>query len=425
MSAWWGTSPAQYDGFEDFSLDSTTGVSGSEAGINLNNCSNCWVKGVTSINTPQAHVNIEYGTHDTVSNSYFFLTQNHVTSSYGIQCVSASFLLIENNIFHAIAAPVILSGPCSSGVVGYNFGINIFYTGAATYNNNFQGDHGAGEDAMLLEGNISNWANGDNIHGTANLKTIFRNLLTAQQAVCWNSSSDTSNSATYYSTASYTTCSNQAPINNLSFHRFTNVIGNILGATGVTSSYVSSGGTLCGTCVYNLGADSVPYDPTVQTTLMAWGNADPVTGFGSPRFNCSEVPTALTGVQAIYTNPCPSSHTLPASFYYSSTPSWWPSGKPWPIIGPDVSGGNISICSSGTYARSLVTNVSMCTGGAGSTGMNGLANSNPAMDCYLSLGGLPNGTGPMLTNFNESSCYGQSVSGNPPQPPTNVKATAQ
>ena len=28
------------------------------------------------------------------------------------------------------------------------------------------------------------------------------------------------------------------------------------------------------------------------------------------------------------------------------------------------------------------------------------------MDCYLSLGGLPNGTGPQLT-FSEATCYGR------------------
>jgi hypothetical protein len=157
---------------------------------------------------------------------------------------------------------------------------------------------------------------------------------------------------------------------------------------------------------------------------MLWGNADSATGFGSPRFNCSEVPTALTGVQATYSNPCPSSHTLPASFYYSAKPSWWPSSKAWPIIGPDVTGGSISICSSGSYARALVTNISMCSSGTGSTGMSGLANSNPAMDCYLSLGGLPNGTGPQLTNFNENACYSTS-SATLPQPPTGLTATVE
>jgi hypothetical protein len=155
---------------------------------------------------------------------------------------------------------------------------------------------------------------------------------------------------------------------------------------------------------------------------MLWGNADSATGFGSPRFNCSEVPTSLTGVQAPFSNPCPSSDSLPASFFTSSQPSWWPSGKAWPLIGPDVTSGNLLVCSSGTYARSLVTSASACAGGTSGQAADGHANSNPAMDCYLSLGGLPDGTGPALTNFNEASCYSETTV-TAPQPPTNLTAT--
>ena len=71
----------------------------------------------------------------------------------------------------------------------------------------------------------------------------------------------------------------------------------------------------------------------------------------------------------LYGNGCPASNELPTSFYYSSTPSWWPSGKPWPPIGPDVSGGNVS-------------------------GVNGEVNTIPAEDCYLNtMKGSPNGSG--------------------------------
>jgi hypothetical protein len=73
---------------------------------------------------------------------------------------------------------------------------------------------------------------------------------------------------------------------------------------------------------------------------------------------------------------------MPASFYLSSQPTWWPAGKPWPPIGPDVSGGNIS-------------------------GYAGHAYSVPAADCYAKImGGPPDGTGPVLS-FNANTCYGQ------------------
>ncbi len=414
MSAWWAMSPIQYDGVEDLELN-VSGSSGTD-GIYQTNCSNCWVKGVAIIDTNLAHVQANYGTNDTVDNSYFFQTQNQVTSSYGVVCNSASHMLIENNIFHAIASPVIWNGTCSGSVVAYNFDMNNYYIESAGYNQNFFGEHSGGVDTNLLEGNIANQFDADNIHGTGNLDTAFRNFFFGPMPVCYASGSS-------FSSASYEVCNNpyaNTPVELYSYHRFYNIIGNVLGTSGVNTTYQNGSSA----SVYQIGGgDSVPSDPNVQATVMLWGNADSATGFGSPRFNCSEVPTALTGVQAPYTNPCPSSHTLPASFYYSAKPAWWPSGKAWPLIGPDVTGGNLSICSSGTFVRSLVTNVSMCTGGTGSTGMAGLTNSNPAMDCYLSLGGLPNGTGPQLANFNESGCYALTVSGNPPQPPTGLTAT--
>ena len=43
--------------------------------------------------------------------------------------------------------------------------------------------------------------------------------------------------------------------------------------------------------------------------------------------------------------------------------------------------------------------------------MNGLVYTNPAADCYTTLGGLANGTGPQIS-FNEATCYGAPVTGN-------------
>ena len=172
MSAWWASSPIQYDGIEDLTVN-TTGASGSD-GIDLTWCANCWTKGVAVINTNLAHVQANYGANDQVENSYFFLTQNHVTSSYGVVCNSASSMLIENNIFHGIASPVIWNGTCNNAVAGYNFNANDYYTASAGFSQNFYGEHSGGVDMSLLEGNITqNWAAADNIHGTGNLSTFL------------------------------------------------------------------------------------------------------------------------------------------------------------------------------------------------------------------------------------------------------------
>jgi hypothetical protein len=410
MSAWWATSPVSMVGIEDMSVDATStdgGGCGNNTGIDMNNVLNGWVKGVTVINSNQSHVKVETSEHLSIINNYFFLTQGSATCAYGVELNGASQALVENNIYHAIASPIIENGTTNGSVVGYNFTINNYYTQSALYNQNGYGEHSGGVDTVLFEGNITNQIDPDNVHGTGNLDTFFRNYITGPQADCYSSGST-------YSTAVYGVCNSQlAPVELWSFHRFYSIIGNVLGTSGVNTSYMPS--SACSACVYDLGfgLDGIASDPNVQQTVMLWGNADSATGFGSPRFNCNEVLEGTTFPnlavsQAFQINPCPAVETLPASFYYSSKPSWWPSSKTWPIVGPDISGGNLLIATSGAYARSLVTDSTQCGGCSTSTAVSGLANSNPAMDCYLSLGGLPNGSGPVLSNFNEASCYASS-----------------
>jgi hypothetical protein len=123
------------------------------------------------------------------------------------------------------------------------------------------------------------------------------------------------------------------------------------------------------------------------STLMRWGNYDTVNG--AVRFVASEVPTGL----ALYANPLPS-QTLPASLYLGAKPGWWPAAKPWPAIGPDVTGGNIANVAGHAYTI-------------------------PAQDCFASMGGPADGTGAFLT-FNAATCYG-TASSKAPSAPTNLK----
>jgi hypothetical protein len=384
MSAWWASTPISGVGIEDLQVN-MTGASGGD-GIYLTWCANCWTKGVSIVDTNLAHVQMNYSTNDTINNSYFFLTQNHTTSSYGTVCNSCSHALIENNIFHAVASPVIWNGTSSGNVVGYNFNINDYYTSSTGYSQNFIGEHSGGVDTNLYEGNFTtNWAAADTIHGTGNLDTFFRNYISGTPPACYASGST-------YATSTYAACNNPlVPFQIQSYHRFYNVIGNVLGTTGQNTVYLANQ-SFSNSDVYSVGlGGSAANDPNVNSTLMLWGNCDSATGFTACRFNANEINAgtafiSLPTSQQVGYNPTPASHTLPASFYYSSKPSWWPSAKPWPIIGPDISGGNIS-------------------------GVNGLVYTNPAADCYTTLGGLANGTGSQLT-FSEATCYGAPITGN-------------
>jgi hypothetical protein len=107
-------------------------------------------------------------------------------------------------------------------------------------------------------------------------------------------------------------------------------------------------------------------DPIVASSTMLWGNY--VTAGASTRWNASEVPSS----DPVFPNPVPADQNLPASYYLSAKPVWWPQSKPWPGIGPDVTGGNV-------------------------TGVGGHSYTLPAQDCWTSSGSL--------SNFNASSCY--------------------
>jgi hypothetical protein len=159
--------------------------------------------------------------------------------------------------------------------------------------------------------------------------------------------------------------------------RYFNVIGNVLGQSGVQTVYnlnpaspTSPGGNTAFSIyaigwagpVATLASDVAPTNDVFSvTSFYRWGNYDTVNA--AVQWNPAEVPSALsdtTGSPSIYAVPVPASQSLPPSFFMSAQPSWWatPWGTPpWPANGPDVTGGNIA-------------------------GVGGHANSLPAALCY-------------------------------------------
>ncbi len=386
-AAWWATSPIIGSGIENMSLDHTNQKS--STGIEIFNCANCWVSGVRDIDTARAHVEVQYSTQVTVRDSYFFLTQNSVSVSYGIECFQSSQFLAENNIIQAVATPEMLNG-CSGSVYGYNFNINNYYTGSSTYSIDGTNQHTAGIDNILYEGDVGNNNYGDVFHGTHHFVTLFRNYYSGVQAACWISGSS-------YATSVFGNCSNNnfVPIKFQAYSRFYNAIGNVLGKTGVQTSYNSGALPIISIGSGNSnGTVTVPSDLNVGLTLMLWGNYD--TFNAAARFVSSEVPSLLSGVQAPFLNPVPLSQTLPASFYLNAKPKWWPASKAWPPIGPDVTGGNVA-------------------------GVGGHVYTIPAQDCFFNvMGGPANGTGSVLS-FNANTCYGSGTA-SLPAPPTGLTA---
>jgi hypothetical protein len=410
--AWWpGT--VKNDGVENLTIDG----SALDSTIGMYDCYECWVKNVRSIKGGRNHVDLYQSAQDVIRDSYFYAAQSGGSDSYAIESEESSGFLVENNIFQQVTVPT-MYGQGSGSVIGYNFNIDGVYTSAPTFANGAYSNHNAGNEMNLFEGNnfLGIW--GDDAWGASDQITYFRNMLNGAQSGKSNST---------------------FPILNRAYTRVYNMIGNVLGQPGYHNQYqtyassttAGTGAAEENTSIYSLGwagtgavcsSGSISTcDPLTFSTLMRWGNYDTVNA--AVQWNTTEAsPAAVTYVSENFTSAHFSTlaHTLPASLYYAAAPSWWPAGKPFPAVGPDVASGNLGTCS-GTYAGAQATASGQCTGGSVTTAWAGHASSIPAQDCYLNvMHGPPDGTGGMLS-FDASQCYTTTTVA-PPAAPTGLTA---
>jgi hypothetical protein len=406
--AWW---PGQVvnDGLEAMTIVGTNVSGGGNVG--MYDCYECWMQDVRSENPGRNHVWLYQSMSDVIRNNYFYQSQSHASESYVLELDETSADLIENNVFQQVTNPLMF-GQASGVVVDYNFSVGNIFSGATNWMGGSYASHNAGNEMNLFEGNNFNGIWSDDAWGSSDQTTYFRNMLIGWQTTLQNET---------------------VPIILRANVRAYNFVGNVLGQPGyhnqyqtyATSAGAGSGGGNENTSIYSLGwaaegacsAEAVTTcDPFTFSTLMRWGNYDTVNA--AVQWNPTEAsPAAIPYINANLTSSIFSllAHTLPNSLYYGSQPSWWPSGKNWPPVGPDVTTGNVGICSGGTYAGSQATSSSQCTGGTLSTAWASHVTSIPAHDCYLNtMGGPPDGSGSVLS-FDASQCYASSgTSGGPP-----------
>jgi hypothetical protein len=357
--AWWvGGTPTTGVGIENLEIN-LAGATGS-SGIMMMYVTNSWIRGVKSSTAPRNHVWIWEGSNITVRDSYFYQNQNHASTSYGIEIMTASHNLVENNILYMITAPLMTSGAATGTVYSYNYSSNDTYTVSAPWMQPSSYFHATGGGYILHEGNEGAGLISDNVHGPSVFVTAFRN-----QWDGWESGKT----------------AQTVPVNIYALSRYFNIVGNVLGHSGYHNNYISSPASEsnCYTSIYAIGyggncADGGGSNPAndmlTLTSLLRWGNYDVVKA--APQFVSSEIPSGINP----YGNALPASQTLPASFYLSSIPSWWGS-MPWPAVGPDVTGGDIS-------------------------GLGGYAWRIPAHVCYDASAKDANGD---ITSYNADTCY--------------------
>lgn len=373
---------------------------------------------VNGLVTGQAATNhyILWGdSHTTVEHGYMY-GSNPASEGYGIDWDAGTSDSLGLNMISQKIATAYINETGVGNVYGYNYSVDNYYGSNFQQCDEFL--HSAGDILNLFEGNIGICGGGDDIHGSHFFNTWFRNRLLG-----WDPATDGGGPRT----------SNVYTFSDMAYSRGNNLVGNILGTTGKNTTYQLLGNPSSTTCSgagnnnlyqFNFGdqnnrfysssacgdspTGTINNDSLVHGMVMRWLNWDVVTNAtractSSAPPPCTEDETASSA--PAYPGLASPSTTLPASFIFSSTPSWWqfPSGtaSPFPGIGPDVTGGNMS-------------------------GAGGHANLNPAANCYLNvLGGAVDGSSGPLP-FDSNNCYSGGVvpptCGTPTQG-TNVSGT--
>lgn len=371
-------------GIEDLRLDhsNTSGCSN----FAVEYCDSCWIKGIESYMPAGYHFTILGTVNGELRDSFVreaqtFGANNAGAAFYGSpQYGSNSSWKVENNIFNKTFPAIELQNSSSGFYIGYNYSHGSAATASgAPVSWTFADNHGPHDMMNLWEGNVGEMFGSDGYFGGSSHATVFRNHLTGYNRNSGNSDEP-------------------VRLNRLSYHY--NIIGNVLGSSAWTATKYNQTADGCsgGAGIYRLGypnigncglsdvtGNTVPGgmaypDAKVGATLLRWGNYDYSTR--SVRWVAAELPAGVA---------TPGDQALPASYYYTSRPSWFPPGVAWPPIGPDVTGGSAFGDSSGRVHKI------------------------PAVLCWESRNLASGGS------FSAGACYGSQASLPPLSAPTNLR----
>jgi hypothetical protein len=315
----------------------------SAGGVDVSNAAYSWVKdvqvdGTTSgmpIRLAGTYRSVVRDSHIHNSYSYGFSQDN-----YGIvMACGAADNLVENNIARFIDKPILFNNSGGGNVVGYNYADNSW-----SYDGN--NDDGAQETSIdchcafphmeLMEGNWAPHMGASTTHGNAGYLTYFRNYSSSQ----WSPSVvGQSTSAIVWSQPFKPQYYNVGALEFDSPDVDMTVIGNVLGSTADTSMGLPAdlgttgngqNGSPATTMVYTATSSGTPTIFLVDPTGVSWSSLWLTGNFDSVNQKVMWNASALTA------NLPASTHQLPSSLYLTQKPAWWPSGKPWPWVGPDL-----------------------------------------------------------------------------------------
>jgi hypothetical protein len=311
-------------------------------GIDVSNAAYSWVKDVQVDGTTSGMPIRLAGTYRVVvRDSHFHNSYSYgfAQDNYGIVLAcGASDNLVENNVARFMDKPVVFNNSGGGNVVGYNYADNSW----SCDGNNDDGwqevsidCHCAFPHMELMEGNWAPHMGASTTHGNAGYLTYFRNYASSQ----WSPSvANQPMSAIVWSQPFSPQYGNVGALQLDTPDLKITVIGNVLGSTtnaalglpadlGTTTngqggppvssqSYTSTGG---GPAIFLVDTTSISW-----TSIWLTGNLDTVNA------------KIMWNASALTANLPASTRNLPSSLYYTKRPDWWPAGKPWPWVGPDL-----------------------------------------------------------------------------------------
>jgi hypothetical protein len=311
-------------GIEDLKVD-LQGATGNA--IYIEGCDSCWVKGTNVGNGGSYLVMVLSSVNLELRDNFIHdggTGPNHAGISFlaDYRWGGNSHAKVENNIINNGFPNIEINNDSSGLYIAYNYSPGSNGGGANSVTWNLDDNHAPFPVMNLYEGNIADMWGADGYFGGVGYATALRNHFTGYNP-------------------NFSAKGPAIALKRLTYNY--NIVGNVLGSS---SQSPVGYGTGCGNAtIFELGYPNIgncsttPWDgyvvsggypdQKVLSSLLRWGNYDYYTR--TNRFLASEIPSGL---------PVPADQTIPDSYAYQSTPSWWPSTIPWPPIGPDVTGGN-------------------------------------------------------------------------------------
>lgn len=377
-------SSEEYAGVENLQIYSNN--TGYNEGVLLERCNYCWVKGVefNYVDGNGDYIVTQWCYHVEFRDNYFSSAYNHTSGSTENQIAleyKTTASKVENNICERTQTCEQTSFGSSGNVVAYNFSVSSVSQDDQTLLVGLIGYlHNPHSQFNLFEGNVAPYFNPDSVWGTHSANTFFRNWSKGTARACLPLTGRSAVNCTGANGVWATTADRAIDIGPLD--PYMNFIGNVIGSAEMSA--LSGSLTL---------TSNIQWPTTRSYTGVAYGTSFGFATTGDTGTAPLDSTNAFTNtflhgnynnISAAVTWNGSYTHTLPASFYLSGKPTWWPATIVYPAIGPDVSGSG-----PGGFTSSTTT-------------------ANPAMNCFFNFMGGTEGSAGSPYSFNANTCYASS-----------------